>query len=178
MWIEEYRRRTGNSRAELARQVRRRGVGCSPELIEILELGGKTIPQIADRIALVCGATDEQYDEIVLDKHKGKRAGRRRRPTELNPKPKLIPASAIAVVAMDEMGREIERYDSIGLAALRADVAPENVRKRCNHEILGNEYGLAGRTWRFAREYDGMNTAQRICDALEAAKPIRTEGRK
>lgn len=176
MWIEEYRRKSGISRAELARQVRRRGVGCSPKLIEILELGGKTIPQIADRIALVCGATDEQYDEIVLDKHKGKRARRRRRPTE--PKPKPIPASAIAVVAMDEMGREIERYDSIGLAALKADVAPENVRKRCNHEMLGNEYKLAGHTWRFAREYDAMNTAQRICDALEAAKPLRKEGKK
>lgn len=174
-WIEEwrtsYRRRDGKiglSRGEFARKVRTRKLGCSPKLIEMLEHGDVTHPKIADRIAFICNATDEQYDQIVPDVHKGKR---RRRREWVEPKP--IHSNAIAVVAMDELGREIGRYDSICAAATEVKVAAENVKKRCSREMLGNEYKLAGRTWRYAQEYDGMNAAQRICDALEAAKPLK-----
>lgn len=172
-WIEEFRLncrgangKRGIDRGELAAMVRRRGTGCSPKLIEILEAGGATIPVIADKIALVCGATDAQYDEIVLDKYKGKRIRRRsRRPPQ---KEKYLSPNATAVVAFDTMGIELERYESINAAAREAGVDAPVVAVRCQHKIVGDEFKTAKRSWRYAEEWDKMSAAQRLDTAIAA----------
>ena len=76
-WIEKFRSeyrhkdgRIGLSRDELAKKVRTRKVGgryvgCSGNLIFILEHGGITAPGIAAAITTVCGGTAEQWDGIV-----------------------------------------------------------------------------------------------------------------
>ena len=77
-WLEKFRTEyvkkdgtQGIDRSVFASQVRRRGVGCSAELIFIIENGGITHPNIANKIALVAGATAEQRDSMVHEERRG-----------------------------------------------------------------------------------------------------------
>ena len=83
-WIEKFRREyrrqdggTGISQEEMAKLVRKckigkKQVGCSWQLIDILECGGITAPGIAAMIVKVCGGTAEQFDSIVDEIWRGK----------------------------------------------------------------------------------------------------------
>lgn len=82
-WIEKFRSeyrhkdgRIGLSQDELAKKVRTRKVGgryvgCSGNLIFILEHGGITAPGIAAAITTVCGGTAEQWNGIVHEDYHG-----------------------------------------------------------------------------------------------------------
>lgn len=183
-WLKEYRLLAprpgkrggcGITRSELAAAVRRRGVGCSPKLIDIIEHGGITHPRIANAIAAEAGATPEQRDSMVHEVHRGGwTPPKRRKRSEIKndadkPQPMaigIIPETARAVVQLDENGITIARFESLSAAAAAAGKSAYTVGRRCRREIGSgsNEFlGLAC-TWRFADEWDGMTSEQRSED--------------
>ena len=189
-WLEEwrmnYRHRngtTGISREEFAAMVRKRGVGCSEVLIAILERHEKGIthPGIAEKIIDVVGGTQEQYDSIVHEIHRGKRPMKKRRRRQeperekmLKPQPLsfgTIPPNARMVVKLDAYGNELERYASINEAAVDIQCSAASVHKRCHRRIANEiEFNNYGCTFRFADEWDSMNPQQRADDMRSAEK--------
>ena len=76
-WIKKYRKEHRLSRDALAEKVikakiDKHQVGCSGKLIDILEYGGITHPNIAAVITMVCGGTAEDFDSIVHEDYRGK----------------------------------------------------------------------------------------------------------
>lgn len=202
-WIEkfraEYKRkdgRTGISRDELAKLVRRRKVGCSPKLIDILEHGGITHPRIANAIAAVCEADEEQRNSIVHETHRGKwtpppkpkkrseilkehKGDRSKLPQPLAVNAvKVLPETAKAVVQIDLYGREMARFCSISEAAQNAGVSLGVVQNRIKHRLSDavDEYQVADCTWRFAEEWDAMSDAERTAE-VERAHNNKKESR-
>lgn len=203
-WIEKFRReykrkdgRTGIIQEELAKMVRKtkvycvregskrkrlRTVGCSEVLIEILEHGGITHPNIAEAIATVCGATEEQRNSIVHEKYHGEwqrtdqpakprsnEERKKREEAKLNKAPKNEDKCKI-VVQIGVDGTEMKRYKSLTDAAKNENVVISSVSIRCNHRISEHidEFAYAGCTWRFAHEWDAMNEAQRQAEVQAA----------
>lgn len=116
-WIEQFRKeyrhkdgRTGLSRDGLAKMVRERkvggrNVGCSENLIFILEHGGITAPGIAAAITTVCGGTAEQWDGIVHEDYRGQwKPGWK---TRFEPRVKIEAedAMAVSIVSRGEVKR-------------------------------------------------------------------------
>ena len=81
MWIQDYREREGLELYELQERINIHGKEMNPplygmvstKLIHLLERSKNPIthPHIASAIADVCGATPEQYDEIVAEQYRG-----------------------------------------------------------------------------------------------------------
>lgn len=181
-WLKEWRLnyvhkdgRKGMSRLELACKVRNHNTGCSETLIAILEGGGITHPGIADRIAAVTGATQEQRDSIVHKRHRGKWAPKKikqysdfssegKKPQPMTPG--YAPVNAREVVQIDKHGFEIGRFDSMSIAAANAGCSLTTVRNRCIRAMSRgtNEFYFYGCTFRFADEWDKMNLEQRRAD--------------
>lgn len=95
-WIKRFRQQVGIDRNELAKgvkkytifkvdesrpcmkilgkkvpQIKEHNVGCTENLIDILEHGGITHPAIAAVITLVCGGTAENWNSIVHEDYHG-----------------------------------------------------------------------------------------------------------
>ena len=132
MWIEDYRKEHGLELDDFARRVNLAGCKLEPPLegvvtdmlIHILEISKtpRTHPRIANAIAMACGATPEQRDSIVDERHRGK----------WHPKPDDYNLDNVrvrrvqseykfglprAVVEIDRRGMIIARYESIKTAA-------------------------------------------------------------
>lgn len=163
-WRAQYIRPDGSrgiSRAELARMVRTCDTGCSEKLIEILELGGITHPEIADRIARVTGASARQRDSLV---HKRHRKARRQRSAQtegdkpgqhpFTPGEAAINARKVVQIAPD--GSVIARFESQTEAALATGLSTAAVSCRCRRVALKchGEFDKFGFSFRFAKEME------------------------
>ena len=180
MWIEDFRNEHNLTRAQLALMA-----GVTPQLIGILEDMNKAVthPELADRIADMCGATAEQRDSIVHAKHRGtwKPSGkpkdietrmRMSRPEPEKPKVEVLdlPRPAVkygqnrrAVVALDRQGKILARYESIVAAGKEEKRNLCSVAMRCARQVA-REWLMNGRTYRYADEWNAMNAAQRRAD--------------
>lgn len=78
-WLRQWRKERNMTAAGLAKQVRRWGGGCSETLIDILEGGGVTHPEIAERIAAATCCTPAQRESIMPEKYRGMNRRQRRR---------------------------------------------------------------------------------------------------
>lgn len=191
-WLEKFRRKIinkdgkrGISREELASVVKLKHGKCSATLIEIIESGGVTQVNIADRIAAIAGATKAQRDSMV---HESRRNGwmppqpKRRAELEMKPQPlclDVIPDHARRVVQIDMFGNEIARFES-GLAAANASgCSSATVSVRCNRGLSSGtgEFRNRDHTWRFAEEWDAMSHEERADDILKA-RTIQRRKRK
>lgn len=140
---------------------------CSPELIGILRSGGKTLPVFADRVAYHTGATAEQRDSIVLERHRGTwTPGQKPGSIPVKKEPKAKPENVKAVVALDKLGKEIARFSSVRDAAERLETSTSVVSSRCLRQIkkVRNEFNALGMTFRHAREWDRMTPEERLED--------------
>lgn len=187
-WLEEFRRNyrkkngcLGITEEELAHLIATRNTGCSKKLIEILEAGGITHPAIADRIAAFTGATQEQRDSLVHKKHRGKKfSGKKKKqnPQAFTIKPMIMPANARTVVQISESGMELQRFESINMAAREVKCSSAAVHRRCHGDTWINfdEFASFGCTFRFADEWDAMDAEERIkCIRAAGARVGRIE---
>lgn len=178
-WLERYRMRyrrgdgrRGISRKELAQMVQTRGrsgkpesaIGCSELLIGILEMGGVTHPEIANRIAEVTGATPRQRDMLVNKIHRGKWPDDTK-----NAAKKYVGAhggnNAREVVRIDRQGFETGRYASGNAAGVAMGIRGSCVNSRCHRRCTKvSEFETYGCTWRFADEWDAMSPEERFAD--------------
>lgn len=192
-WLKKFRRdyvkkdgTQGIDREVFASMVRRRGVGCSAVLIGIVEGGGITHPNIANKIAIVAQATPEQRDSMV---HPDRRGGwnppkPKRRSEYEKPLPPMalnvIPDNARRVVMIDIAGKEIARFESMSDAAEAVGCSVPTVRNRCCRAVSGGtgEFRFYDCTWRFAQEWDSMSESARIADIENARRSLKKRGNK
>ena len=176
MWLEDFRRAHGLTLEELGAHIRRQGkkrhppITVSDTLLERLEGEPKfrTVPAIADLIAEACGATAEQRDRLVLEKHRGtwkpkpgrKPALKLKAPVEEEPEMENDGTSR-PVVAVDRAGFVVFRFVSVKNAAARCGTSPHAVYERCLRRLVNNEFSKLGFTFRYAEEWDDMTEAQR-----------------
>ena len=177
MWIEDFRRRFGLDRFELAEIA-----GVSEALIYILENQRKAIthPLLANRIAEACGATAAQRDSIVAEKHRGTWTPPARPKPRPKPKRPEVPkvklqkpqeearqdymrGAAKAVVAIAPDGEVLQRYESLSEAIDATGVCGASISRRCMR-MIQQEFAATGFTFRYADEWDGMNGWQRRAD--------------
>lgn len=190
-WLEKFRRRytkkdgkKGISRAELAAMVKLKHGRCSEKLIEILEEGGITHPNIADQIAKITRATERQRDSMVHDCHRTmpeppkpkRRAEYKVPPPPVSPG--VIPDHARRVVAIDMFGNEVARYESQTAAAAAAGCSTPTVSVRCRRAPTSGkfEFRFFDYTWRFAAEWDAMSPEQRAADIENARRRKKNDG--
>ena len=187
-WIAQFRRdyrhkngKIGLTEEEMAKLVSTKNTGCSKKLIEILEAGGITHPDIADRIAHVTGATPEQRDSIVHKKHRGKKfRGRKKKqdpqPFSINPA-RALPENTRGVVRIAPDGSEIERHASINKAAQKLGISTAAIHRRCHGEmwINSNEFESFGYTFRFASEWDSMTPHEKESTIAAARGRMKKE---
>ena len=210
-WIKQFRTqyqrrdgRKGISQEELAKMVRKckvyciregskrkklRTVGCSEALIEILEHGGITHPNIAEAIATVCGATEDQKNSIIHEKHRNGYKDMvipqpwgemtlKPKPKQEKPKkedPNWIDSKCKAVVKLNRDGEVEKRFDSMSEAAKDASIALSSVSLRCNHQIGDetDEYSTRGCTWRFESEWNALTEEQKKNEIFLAKQRVR-----
>lgn len=177
MWIDEYRRAHGLEWFELAWMC-----DCGEFLLYMIDrCKWVTHPVIADRIAEVCGATPEQRDQIVPERHRGtwampakpyRREGVMPSPThglraqtveEMLAQQAAIEPARRAVVRVDRDGAELDRYDSVQEATLVSGKLQGYIVDRCRRRIK-QEFRRGPDTFRWADEWDTMNAAQRADD--------------
>lgn len=169
----------GLSRKELAQMVRQRRtarhpeqeIGCSERLIEILEGGGITHPEIADRIAQLTGASIEQRNGLTHKKHwlnelpepPRRAAERKRKP---GAERSLPPANRREIVKINMLGEELARFRSIKDAAKADGCASTTVFRRCRRKLEKgeNEFLNYGCSWRYAKIWDAMQLEERKAD--------------
>lgn len=184
MWLEDFRRAHGLTLEELGAYIRRLGRKKHPEitvsdtLLERLEGEPKfrTVPAIADLIAEACGATAEQRDQLVLEKHKGTwkpkpgrkpqvKAGATREAVEEEEEPwRINNGTSHPVVAVDREGFAVRRYEGVQSAATHCGTSPHAVYSRCLRQMGRGEFRMLGFTFRYAGEWDRMTDAERRAD--------------
>lgn len=183
-WLKKYRMDNRLSREQLAAKIRKparpnrpeTGIGCSAVLIEILESGdpkrGITHPEIANRIAEVTGATAEQRDSIVHQKHRGTWTPRLRKKAEIKKEEKVrhfsgnVSPNARKVVRIARGGYETGRYESQSMAAMATGCTTMTVHNRCTRKLKPGteEFSMYGCTFRYADEWDAMDERARMAD--------------
>ena len=167
MWIDEYRDAHGIELDEFARMVNRVGrqmnpplIGCvSDTLIYLLEVSPtpRTHPRIADAIAYVCGATDEQRDSIVDKTHKGTRS-------EIVIKPKRQKRDTMkSVLRIDRNGQVVGRYDSVNAAGAVSGMSRDAVLARCMRRMK-DDFSRYEFTFRFEKEWSAMSESEKMAD--------------
>lgn len=194
MWLTEFREQWGLSIELLGTLIRRYAARRDPKLrvsdtlLERLETEAnfRTVPKLADVIALACGATAAQRDEMVLERFRGRpyqsRAkageppvialleqarggGAQIRPPKPAPEPHTRP-----VVMIDKNGEELLRYRSIVSAVEDSGICKEAILSRINRTKQMDEFEGYGVSFRLAEEWDKMTEAQRKADA-QRTKP-------
>lgn len=167
MWIEDYRTANDLELDEFARRVNQVGRRMKPPLwgtvadtlIYALERNKvpRTHPRIADAIAAVCGATEEQRDSIVDKKHHG---------TMVRVSILAKPAGTqrdYAVVKLDANGDVVARYSTFQTAEKCERLSADAIRERCKRRIK-NEFMPYSFTFRYEREWDRMTAEERQAD--------------
>lgn len=166
-WIVKFRQKYELSQEQLGKMA-----GCSAELIDLLENmnGCITHPNIANRLADVCGATGKQRDRIVHKKHRGRyepTPGRRytgaaKQAKKKDEKP-MSRREMYAVVKIDPQGEIIERYTDAEEAAARNGHSATYIRARCNHKLSAgsDEFKPYEESYRYAREWDAYSPQER-----------------
>lgn len=195
MWLTEFRELWGLSIETLGALIRRyaarkaQNLRVSDTLLERLETEAnfRTVPKLADVIALACGATAAQRDELVLDRFRGRPyqskakadeppviamleqargGGSQIRPTKPAPEPHTRP-----VVMIDKNGEELLRYRSIVSAVEDTGICKEAILSRINRTKQMDEFEGYGVSFRLAEEWDRMTEAQRKADAQRTKPP-------
>lgn len=168
MWIEDYRKANNLELDEFARRVNQVGRKMRPPLygtvtdtlIHVIECSRtpRTHPRIADAIAAVCGATEEQRDSIVDKSHHGTMV-----------KVSVV-ASGIghvsrekAIVKIDPDGNVVARYINLITAEKCEKYTRDSIRERCKRQIK-NEFYPFPYTYRFEREWEAMTEQERQDD--------------
>lgn len=167
MWIEDYRTANDLELDEFARRVNHVGRRMRPPLmgtvsdtlVHMLERSKtpRTHPRIADAIAAVCGATEEQRDSIVDKKHHG---------TMVKVSILAKPAETqrdYAVVKLDANGDVVARYSTFQTAEKCERLSADAIRERCKRRIK-NEFMPYSFTFRYEREWDKMTAEERQAD--------------
>ena len=173
-WIAEYRQREGLALDEFMLRVNmhRRNVEpvleavISDSLIHYLERGKNAIthPRIANLIAEVCGATAEQRDMIVDEKHRGTWSPEetitviRREQSEASKH-----NGSKAVVKVDRHGNTLDWYESVAEAVRKQTMNDSAIRARCKRKVQ-SEFVDAPYTFRYASEWDAMTAAEKRQD--------------
>lgn len=202
MWLTEFREKWGLSIELLGTLIRRYAARRDPKLrvsdtlLERLETEAnfRTVPKLADVIALACGATAAQRDEMVLERFRGRpyqpRAkageppvialleqarggGGQIRPPKPAPEPHTRP-----VVMIDRDGNELLRYRSIVSAVEDTGICKEAILSRINRTKQMDEFEGYGVSFRLAEEWDRMTEAQRKADAQRTKPPKPGEARR
>lgn len=189
-WRQNYRRsdgRIGLSRKEFSKMLYVPGtiknpaaeITCSEVLIGILEGGGITHPEIADRIAEVTECTAQQRDSMVHKKHHGtwkpKPKKQRKDKTDdgmLHPEPNgRTPRNARAVLKVDRSGQAVGIFLSMVAASEEMGCTVTAVLNRCNRKLSKrtDEFVPYGFTWRYADEWYNMNPDARAADMRAAS---------
>ena len=178
MWIDEYREANGLELDEFARRVNIVGRKMNPPLwgtvtdtlIYKLERSKtpRTHPRIANAIATVCGATSEQRDSIVDERHRGKWEPVAS-PFEWREQKETIPRNQgfkldKAVVQVDGKARIINRWGSIRQAAKYTNVSAETIVRHCGRRVHQVFTVVRPYTYRFAEEWDKMSMAEKLQD--------------
>lgn len=142
----------------------------SADLVGIVRAGGITHPRIADSIAYFTGASAAQRDSIVDLQHRGtwkpgQRPKRRVKIIDANEKKPQI-RHVVAVVAVDALGNEAGRFDSVSEAAERLSTSTSLISARCMRvsKAKHNEFNKFSLTFRYAQEWDMMTPEQRAED--------------
>lgn len=189
MWIEDYRKQKGIELDEFARLVNIAGRRMKPPLegvvsdtlIHTLERmrTPRTHPRIADAIATVCGATQEQRDSIVDARHKGTWE----KISFVDTWHKAVKEEENGhkigyekpVVKVNSNGKILARYGSLTAAENNGSMSLDAIRTRCRHGIK-NEFVKQDFTYRFADEWDKMTQLQRLQDlGIEVEDSLRAE---
>ena len=133
-------------------------------LIHIIEISKKprTQPLIADAIAVACGATREQRDSIVDERHRGTFEPERVK-YSWRDKP-AIPHNEFAVVMVDKAGRILGRYKNAKTAAMYGEISDDSIKRRCNRKIPNEFSDAKPYTYRYAREWDKLTTTEKLKD--------------
>ena len=199
MWIREYREHMGLELFEFARivnmyrryaQLQMNGI-ISDKLIHMLEVDEMAIthPVLANAIATVCGATQEQRNGIVAPYNKcdwicpsdaeTKRLidrafymVMRRMPDEEKSDEGTNEGPSLAfkkrpVLKLDRMGNTLESYNSVQSAAIANKLSTKWVRNRCRKTIKDKRFIFTedrNYTFRYADEWDEMSQAERLAD--------------
>ena len=177
MWIDEYREKYGLELDDMARRVNVAGRKMRPRLpctvtdtlIHILECSKtpRTHPRIADAIAIACGATAEQRDSIVDEKHRGtfdpSKYNHIARAKESPAASKRTPHGERGVVKINREGMVVRRYPSLAMTEYYEDMTCESIRARCRRRV-GGELERWAYTYRYADEWDKMSRAERLKD--------------
>ena len=146
-------------------------VGVSEHLLWILQnqTGGITHPKIADDIADFIGATPEERDELVHEKHRGTYVPNPKNPAlKKNRRAVQKTYNSLGVVAVDVAGEEVARFQSICDAAKRFNCNALTVVRRCNRGITSqDEFEPLGVSFRFLEEWAVMSKQQRRADIAE-----------
>lgn len=184
-WLEKWRTEHQMSREMLAKQV-----GVSERLIWKAEneRGFRTHPLIANDIADYTGATPEQRDSIVHEKHRGTyipgKAGKTKQ-SEIQPeesKPvERKPSVRREIVAVNRAGVEQGRYPTLIAAAdAHLPCTATTVANRCGRKLSEkvNEFMPYGVTFRYADEWDLMPDWLKEIDMKNAEGGKRAYGRQ
>ena len=177
MWIDDYREKYGLELDDMARRVNVAGRKMRPRLpctvtdtlIHILERSKtpRTHPRIADAIAIACGATAEQRDSIVDEKHRGtfdpSKYNRIASASQNTTAKRSTAHGERSVVKIDRNGMVVRRYPSLAMAERYEDMTCESIRARCRRRV-GGELERWAYTYRYADEWDKMSRAERLKD--------------
>ena len=180
-WIWDFRMENGYTIHSLSRAIRRLGAQMKPgwpmtpsdTLIYMLENDPRCVthPEIANLIAEALGATEAQRDSIVHKIHRGRWRRKKRvklepwKPPKLSKRtvPTIQPGTIVPIVMVTKGGSAIKRYPSATAAAADVGQNIEYVRKRCKR-MLRDEFHQRDFTFRYAAEWDAMNSEQRLLD--------------
>ena len=192
-WLEKFRSRCirrdgkrGISRQEFAAMVKLENGVCSEKLIEIIEEGGATCPNIAKAIADLTHATHQQHASMLSEARRaGFEAPKPRRRSECKKKPQpltpdIIPDTARRVVKLNRDGKITAIFESSKAAAEQAGVAYCTVYSRCAR-IIGStvdEFKKCGCTWRFEEEWKTMSRDVQLLDMEAAAHRAKRKSKR
>jgi len=169
-WIQKWRDEFGMSHGRMAILV-----GCGSKLLDMIEHGAITHPNFANRIADLCGATAEQRDGLVHEKHRGKWKPNEGRTEKLQAyakamaggrKPQRTARAGRAVVKIDREGNVLERYPSIADATAANGNKEGFAQLRCSRKTgpTVDEFFPYGYSYRYAADWDMMGREQRLAD--------------
>ena len=159
---------------------------CSEKLIEIIEEGGVTHPNIAKAIADLTRATPRQHASMLSE---ARRAGfempKPRRRSEYKNKPQpltpdVIPDTARRIVKLNRAGEITAIFESCKVAAEHEGVAYCTVYTRCARTVgpTVDEFKKRGCTWRFEEEWDAMSRDAQLLDMEAAAHREKYRSKK
>lgn len=186
MWIEDFRNANNMDRYEFARMLRKLGarmrperpIVCSETLIWILERMKKAVthPNIANLIATACGATPEQRDMIVAERHRGQWKGDGTPRLPIQAPRRVARAAGLPnvlngkdVVMIDTAGAVLKEFASMSQAAaacgLSVSSISDRVRRKTRREFKPNGY-----SWRLKSEWEKKSEAERRADIARVAE--------